>query len=226
VASSSHKGGFSRWIIRSLLLGSVLEVGFLLGGLELLGLKFGESPIQKFHQELKQAEKLVSQTVESLKGEKGGQQAMNDLVKLSEGESLKGLEQVSRADIERNPFALPKGIHTLKELEDMARKSEEGASTKDGVKRSELKVSGIFLGNRERTAIVGGILVREGDLVGAEQVFEINREGVVLEKEGNKRTLTPPALVGWLPAGDGSPLLPEKKAQKKTKSSKRRVADD
>lgn len=221
---SSKKRGLGRWIVRSLLLGMFLEVGLLLGGLELLGLKFGESPIQKFHQELKQAEKLVSQTVESLKGDKGGKQAMDNLLKLSEGESLKALEQVSRADLERNPFSLPKGVHTLKELEDMARKSEEGGSTKDGVKRSELKVSGIFLGNRERTAIVGGILVREGDLIGAEQVFEINREGVVLEKEGDKRTLTPPALVGWLPAGDGSPLLPEKKAQKKTKSSKAQTA--
>lgn len=213
MASTSHKGGFSRWVIRSLLLGMFLELGFLLGGLELLGLKLGESPIQKFHQELKQAEKLVSQTVESLKGEKGGLQTMAGLMKLGEGEPLKSLEQVSRADIERNPFALPKGIHTLKELEDMARKSEEGDSTKDGVKRNELKVSGIFLGKKERTAIVGGILVREGDLVGAEQVFEINREGVVLEKDGNRRTLLPPSLEGWLLAGDASPLVPQKKAK-------------
>ena len=225
MALSSKKRGLSRWIVRSLLLGLLLEGGLLLGGLELLGLKIGESPVQKLRQDVKEAGKLVglvSQAVDVMKSDKGGQQAMTDLGKLLQGESLKSLEQVSRADIERNPFSLPKGIQTLKELEAMAQKSEEGASTKDGGKKNELKVSGIFLGKRERTAIVGGILVREGDLIGAEQVFEINREGVVLEREGNRRTLMPPALEGWVPAADASPLPPQKKA----KSSKRGVAGD
>jgi hypothetical protein len=201
-----------------LFLGLLLEGGLLLGGLELLGLKIGESPVQKLRQDVKEAGKLVglvSQAVDVMKSDKGGQQAMTDLGKLLQGESLKTLEQVNRADIERNPFSLPKGIQTLKELEAMAQKSEEGASAKDGAKKNETKVSGIFLGNRERTAIVGGILVRVGDLIGGEQVSEINREGVVLEREGNKRTLTPPALEGWAPPGAAS--LPE---AKKTKSSK------
>lgn len=218
MAASSKKRGFSYWIVRSLLLGSVFEAVLLLGGLEMLGLKSGVSTVQKIHQDLKQAEKVVSQTLGILGGNKGEQQTMAELAKIMQEESLKNLEQVSREDIERNPFVLPKGVQTLKDLEEIARKRDEGAA--EGAPKVDLKVTGIFLGKKEKTAIVGGNLVRVGDVIGSEQISEIRPEGVILERDGSKRTLQPPALQGWAPVGETLPLSPAKKK----KSSKEQIA--
>lgn len=212
MAASSKKKGFSYWIIRSTLLGMVVEVGLLLGGLEMMGFRSGVPTVQKIRQELKQAEKVVSQTLGILGGNKGGQQTMAELAKIMQEESLKNLEQVSREDMERNPFALPKGVHTLKELEEVARKSEEGAGA-EGMARVDLKITGIFIGKNGRTAIVGGKLVRVGDVIGSEQISEINPQGVVLERDGSKRTLQPLALGGWVPASEPLPLTAPKKAR-------------
>ena len=206
---------FTRWIIRSLLLGMVLEVGLLLGGLELMGLKPGDlskkiREVKKFGQGLQEAQKNVNYAVDILKGIKDGK----DVTDLSMPTREKFSKTLS-GEIELNPFALPKGVHTLKELEAMARKSEEESSAPEDVQKAVLKVTGIFLGRTQQTAIVGGNLLQVGDLIGGEQVFAINREGVVLEKDGNRRTLLPPALEGWMPAGEASPFPP----LKKTKSS-------
>jgi hypothetical protein len=199
----------------------VVEVGLLLGGLEMMGFRSGVPTVQKIHQELKQAEKVVSQTLGILGGNKGGQQTMAELAKIMQDESLKNLEQVSREDMERNPFALPKGVHTLKELEEMARKGDEGAA--EGAPKVDLKVTGIFLGKKEKTAIVGGNLVRVGDVIGSEQISEINPQGVILERDGSKRTLQPPALGGWVPAGEPLPLAAPKKAKSNKEANSKKA---
>jgi len=213
------RSAFTRWLIRSLVISMVFEAVFLLGGLKYMGLEIGDIPkkiaeVKKFTQNVRETQKIMSETMAIIKGDQGGLEAA--IGKLGQDQTLESIGQLGREGDELNPFALPKGVHTLKELEAMARKSEEESSEPEGTQKAALKVTGIFLGRTQQTAIVGGILLQVGDLIGGEQVFAINREGVVLERDGNRRTLLPPALEGWMPAGEASPFPP----LEKTNSSK------
>jgi len=72
----------------------------------------------------------------------------------------------------RNPFILP----VFKE-----EKKRDGAMA--------IRLSAIFEKGRDRVAIIDHEVVRKGEMVGDEKVFEIDSDKVILIRNGSKRTL-------------------------------------
>jgi hypothetical protein len=91
------------------------------------------------------------------------------------------------ADIsERNPFAYPPRI-----LKEMAQKPSGGGKTPAGAKESpkEYALSGILWTEKGGVASINRRIVREGEMLDEYRVFKIDRNKVVLKKEGEEIVL-------------------------------------
>lgn len=179
-----------RKLVPVLLLATVLEGAWLLGGLELLRDKAGTGPVGRLTQELKQAKTLIEKASEALKVNPAALEQV-----------LKQAAPLTPADPSRNPFALPEGVRSLAEPAapaDPKASGEVGASTEKDMAKAATpepparQLSGILVGPRDRVAIIDGALVRPGDSLEGERVIEIRRDQVVLAREGQRRTLRLP----------------------------------
>ncbi len=74
---------------------------------------------------------------------------------------------------ERDPFVLPKSFET--------RPVE--------TTNAPMKLTAILSGEKGRVAVIGNEVVKKGDLIAGEKVFEIKSDGIVLTHGGSKRFL-------------------------------------
>ncbi len=108
------------------------------------------------------------------------------------GQPKKGVS-VSK-EVRKDPFSLPAGIRllsnevpTLQEVKQV--QPVEVLEPIDKPPQPTLKLKAILIGDHVRLASIDRFIVTVGDLIHGEKVLEIRPEGVILEKEGKKRTL-------------------------------------
>lgn len=171
-----------RKLLIVLVLGATLEIAWLYGGPELLRSRIGGGPVGRLMQEAKQAKTLLGKA--------------SDALKTLEQATTAGLSAIP-GDPNRNPFALPPGVRLLTEPSGPA-EGEAGPSIEKELAKAAVpepparKLDGILVGPRDRVAIIDGILVRPGDSLEGERVVDIQRDRVVLARDGRERTLRLP----------------------------------
>jgi len=160
-----------RKLLPIMLLGTVIEVAWLLGGLEMLRGKAGPGVVGQIGQEVAQVKPLLEKAREAME--------------------VRAATPPSAGDPSRNPFALPPGIQLLGQVAD-GQPGASGASPEKGVGPAPppaRELAGILVGPRERLAIIDGTIVRAGDRLDDERVVDIRHDRVVLARAGEQRTL-------------------------------------
>lgn len=184
-----------RKLIVVVLLGAILEGAWLMGAMQLLRGTMGSGPLGRLAQEVTQVKTLIGKAGDALKVD---QTALEKALK-----ELRGELSPSPSDPSRDPFALPQGVRLLSELSGAINPTAVGevgtekSAQKDGGKAAAAEprarqLSGILVGPRDRVAIIDGTLVRPGDSHDGEQVIDIQRDHVVLARDGQRRTLRLP----------------------------------
>lgn len=166
-----------RKLLPIMLLGTVIEVAWLLGGLEMLRGKAGPGVVGQIGQEVAQVKQLLEKAREAME--------------------VRAATPPSAGDPSRNPFALPPGVQLLGQVAD-GQPGASGASPEKGGAPAPpppppaRELAGILVGPRERLAIIDGTIVRAGDRLDDERVVDIRHDRVVLAREGGRRTLRLP----------------------------------
>lgn len=114
-----------------------------------------------------------------------------------EPEAKGGEKEGSEQGGGRNPFALPSGIRPL-----LKKEKEEGKTAKVSEKilpepkmlnkkevLPEMKVNSILITNSWKLAILNSRVVTIGDVVGNEKVVDIQKDRIIMESGGQKRTI-------------------------------------
>lgn len=169
----------NRKLLIVLLLGAALEVAWLYGGLDLIRGKIASRPAGRIMKETNQAKTVIGKASEALKTPEPATTAT---------------PPPSPGDPSRNPFALPPGVRLLAEPSGVG---EGGASQQELAKAAvpappARQLNGILVGPRDRFAIIDGTLVRLGESLEGDRVIDIQRDRVVLARDGQQRTLRLP----------------------------------
>lgn len=166
-----------------LVLGTALEIAWLYGGLELLRSRIGGGPVGRMVQQAKQVKTAIEKASETVKTI---EQPVAPQVALSLG------------DPDRNPFALPPGVRLLTDAGAPGEAKPPSEAAGQELAKAALpepparQLNGILVGPRDRVAIIDGTLVRPGDSLEGERVIDIQRDRVVLARDGRERTLRLP----------------------------------
>lgn len=175
-----------RKFLAVMVLGAVIEIAWLYGGLNLLRSKLGTGTVGQMVQQAKQVKTALEKATETLKS----------LEQATTGGLL-----ASPGDPNRDPFALPPGVRHLAEPSGPAESrtaGEGGPSTGKELAKAAVpepparQLNGILVGARDRVAIIDGTLVRPGDSLEGERIVDIQRDHVVLARDGRERTLRLP----------------------------------
>jgi hypothetical protein len=86
----------------------------------------------------------------------------------------------------RDPFLLPPGIHLLSKI---GTASGRPGSQSSDIPSSSFRVTAILISDHARLALIDRQIVTVGDSIHGEKVVEIKRDGVILAKGEQKRTL-------------------------------------
>jgi hypothetical protein len=175
-----------------LLLGAALEVAWLYGGLDLIRSKTGTGPVDRPVKEANQVKPSVEQAREVVKADPAAL-----------GKALLAASPPIPGDPSRDPFALPSGVRLLADVGAAQAKAEGEAAGQELAKAAPpaRQLNGILVGPRDRFAIIDGTLVRSGDSLEGERIVGIERDHVVLARDGQQRTLRlPPPFPELSPA--------------------------
>jgi len=88
----------------------------------------------------------------------------------------------------RDPLKKPAEVSALEREFGFAGHGEIGTGKEQ--KKEDLVLEGLIWGGRENLAIISGNVVAEGEMVNDTKVLSINKNGVVLLKDGSKIELT------------------------------------
>ena len=86
----------------------------------------------------------------------------------------------------RDPFLFPPGVHLLSKI---GTPSERPGSQSSDIPSSSFRVTAILISDHARLALIDRHIVTVGDSIHDEKVLEIKRDGVILGKGEQKRTL-------------------------------------
>lgn len=192
-----------------LLVGAALEVAWLYGGLDLIRDKIASRPAGRVTKETNQAKTAIGKASEAVK---------------TPEQAATAASPPSPGDPSRDPFALPPGVRLVAGPPGTAEPGtpgEAGATETESAKAAvpeppARQLSGILVGPRDRVAIIDGTLVRSGDSLEGERVIDIQRDLVVLARDGQQRTLRLPApepLQIRSSAGGSQPRRPNGEAE-------------
>jgi len=92
----------------------------------------------------------------------------------------------------RNPFLTPEEIEAIARGETFEEPEPEPAPVPAAVVLPELELTGVIQDNLtgDFRAIIGGQIYNRGDKVGVEEIVEITRGSVVLQYQGNMRSIS------------------------------------